>query len=80
MHSDARTVERYLEELPEERREAVSAIRQVILDNLPPGYEEGMQYGMLGYFVPLRRYPKTYNGQALNYAAVASKKTTSRST
>jgi hypothetical protein len=33
-----------------------------------------MQYGMLGYFIPLERYPKTYNGQALNYAAVASQK------
>ena len=39
MHSDARTVEQYLEEPPEERRKAVSAIRKLILDNLPPGYE-----------------------------------------
>ena len=74
MHSDARTVDEYLAGLPEERREAVAEIRGSILANLPAGYEEGMQYGMLGYYVPLERYPKTYNGQALNYAAVASQK------
>ena len=52
MQSKAATVEAYLAELPEDRREAIEAIRKVILKNLPKGYEEGMLYGMIGYYVP----------------------------
>ena len=73
-YSKAATVEEYLEELPAERRRTVDAVRKVILDNLPDGYEEAMQFGMISYVVPLERYPKTYNGQALSYAALASQK------
>lgn len=72
--SKAETVDEYLAELPEERRAAISAVRQVVLDNLPQGYEEMMQFGMIGYVIPLERYPVTYNGQALQYAALASQK------
>ncbi len=74
MQSDAQSVDAYLAELPEYRREVVEAVRAVILDNLPAGYEEGMQYGMIGYYVPLERYPVTYNGQPLGVAALASQK------
>ena len=74
MTSKAATVEEYLAELPEDRREAISAVRDVVRKNLPNGYEEGMQYGMIGYVVPLERYPVTYNSQALAYAALASQK------
>jgi len=74
MQSDAQSVEAYLAELPEDRREVVEAVRAVILDNLPVGFEEGMQYGMIGYYVPLERYPVTYNGQPLGVAALASQK------
>ena len=73
-YSKAATVEEYLRELPAERRQTVEALRTVILDNLPGGYEEAMQFGMISYVVPLERYPKTYNGQALSYAALASQK------
>ena len=73
-YSKAATVEEYLRELPAERRQTVEAVRTVILDNLPGGYEEAMQFGMISYVVPLERYPKTYNGQALSYAALASQK------
>ena len=66
--SKAETVDEYLAELPEERRAAISAVRQVVLDSLPEGYEEMMQFGMIGYVIPLVRYPVTYNGQALQYA------------
>ena len=62
MKSKAETVGQYLEELTPERREAVSAVRDVILANLPEGYEEMMDFGMIAYVVPLARYPKTYNG------------------
>ena len=74
MRSDAETVDAYLAELPAERREAVEAVRRVILENLPDGFVEGMQYGMIGYYVPLERYPETYNGQPLGVAALASQK------
>lgn len=74
MQSKAQTVEEYLASLPEERRMAVAAIRDVIRQNLPEGYEEGMQYGMIGYYVPLSRYPETYNKQPLGYVALASQK------
>ncbi len=72
--SGAATPEEYLEELPPQRREAISRIRDVILENLPEGYEEGMQYGMIGYYVPFDLHPDTYNGQPLSVATLASQK------
>jgi hypothetical protein len=72
--SMATAIEQYLAELPADRREEVDRIRKVVLDNLPSGYEEMMQYGMIGYAVPLERYPNTYNGQALEYAALTARK------
>lgn len=74
MQSRAQTVDEYLAALPEDRRAALAAVREVILRNLPAGYEEGMQYGMIGYYIPLSRYPKTYNGQPLGYIGLASQK------
>jgi uncharacterized protein YdhG (YjbR/CyaY superfamily) len=74
MKSDATSVEAYLAELPEERRDAISAVREVILAHLPEGYREGMNWGMIAYEVPLDVYPETYNGQPLMYAALASQK------
>lgn len=77
MQSKAKTVEEYLRELPEDRREAISAVRSVILKNLPKGFEEGMGYGMMGYYVPLSRYPAGYLGKKdtpLPYAGLASQK------
>lgn len=72
--SNARTPDEYIASLPEDRRAAVSAVRDVIRANLPAGYEEGMQYGMIGWYVPLERFPDTYNGQPLGLAALASQK------
>jgi hypothetical protein len=77
MQSKATTVEKYLAELPADRRTAIAAIRQVILDNLPAGYEEGMQYGMIGYVVPHSIYAPGYYcdpKQPLPYACLASQK------
>ena len=74
MRSDAITVEQYLAELPEERRQALSTVREVILTNLPEGYEEVMNWGMITYQVPLSFYPNTYNKKPLMYAALASQK------
>ena len=72
--SKAKTVEAYLTELPPERREAVEKLREVILANLPDGYQESMNWGMISYEIPLERYPDTYNKQPLALAALASQK------
>lgn len=61
MTSKAKTVEEYLKNLPEDRRAAISAVRKVILANLPKGYEECMSYGMIGYVVPHSIYPAGYH-------------------
>jgi hypothetical protein len=74
VQSDATTVEEYLTELPSDRRATITAVRDVILRHLPAGFEEGMQHGMIGYYVPLARYPNTYNGQPLGIAALANQK------
>ena len=74
MHSKAITVEQYLNELPNDRKEAMSIVRQTIVENLPDGYDEVMNWGMITYEVPLETYPNTYNGKPLMYAALASQK------
>ena len=72
--SKARTVADYLRGLPPERRKVVSAVRSVIRKNLPKGYRDVMGGGMINYGIPLSRYPDTYNGQPLCYAAIAAQK------
>jgi uncharacterized protein YdhG (YjbR/CyaY superfamily) len=74
MRSDAPTVDAYLSSLPDDRRDAIATVRQTILGNLPQGYEEAMNWGMITYQVPLATCPDTYNGQPLMYAALASQK------
>lgn len=77
MQSKAKTVKEYLAELPPERRAAISAVRKVILKNLPKGFEETMQYGMIGYVVPHTVYPAGYHcdpKQPLPFVALASQK------
>jgi hypothetical protein len=69
--SGAKTVAGYLKQLRPDRREAMTAVRKVILENLPKGYEEGMQ-GMITYYIPLEDLPKTYNGDPLWYVGLAS--------
>ena len=72
--SNAVTVQEYLDELPEDRWAVVSAVRDVVLRNLPKGYREAMNYGMISYEIPLERYPDTYNGQPLGYVSLAAQK------
>lgn len=78
MQSKAATVDEYLESLPEDRRDALNAVRKVILKNLDKkNIEEGMQYGMIGYYVPHRVYPPGYHcdpKQPLPFAGMASQK------
>jgi Domain of unknown function (DU1801) len=77
MPDKATTVEQYLSGLPEDRRKALEAVRQVILKNLDKDYEEGIQYGMIGYYVPHRVLPAGYHcdpKQPLPFAGLASQK------
>jgi uncharacterized protein YdhG (YjbR/CyaY superfamily) len=74
VRSEAKTVEQYLSQLPADRREVVSKVREVIQANLPEGYVETMNWGMISYEVPLDRYPDTYNRQPLGYLALAAQK------
>jgi hypothetical protein len=72
--STAQSPDEYIASLSPERREAMVAVRDVIRRNLPDGFEEGMEFGMLAWYVPLERFPDTYNGHPLGLAALASQK------
>jgi uncharacterized protein YdhG (YjbR/CyaY superfamily) len=74
MKSDASSVTAYLAALPDDRRRALAEVRGEILINLPEGFVEAMNWGMISYEVPLDRYPDTYNGKPLLYAGLASQK------
>ncbi len=77
MKNNFQTVEEYLRDLPVDRRNEIEKVRQVILENLPAGYEEIIQYGMIGYGVPLEIYPAGYMNdktKPVPYAALASQK------
>jgi uncharacterized protein DUF1801 len=77
MQSKAATVREYLASLPEDRRAAIQTVRDVILKNLDKDYEEGMQYGMIGYYVPHRVFSAGYHcypRQPLPFASLASQK------
>ena len=74
MQSDAKSINEYLQQLPSDRRQSIEQVRNVILENLPSGYEEVVNWGMITYQVPLTVKPDTYNKQPLMYAALASQK------
>jgi hypothetical protein len=72
--SAATSVDDYLAALPTDRRAAITAVRDIVNANLPDGYVELVQYGMISWSVPLSRFPDTYNGQPLAVASLASQK------
>ena len=77
MTSKATTVAQYLKELPEDRRKTVEAIRSAITKNLDKGFQETMQYGMIGYSVPHSIYPGGYHcdpKQPLPFAGIGNQK------
>lgn len=77
MQSKAKTVEEYIETLPDDRAEIISALRREIRNTLPKGFEETMQYGMISYVVPHRLYPAGYHANpkdALPFMSIASQK------
>ena len=68
------TVDDYIDSLPEDRRIAIRAVREAINAKLPAGYEEGIVYDMISWFVPFTRLAETYNGQPLCVASLGSQK------
>lgn len=65
---------KFLEALPLDQREALAAVRRVVLKHLPSGYVERLSGKFINYEVPLERYPETYNGQPLMFAALTPQK------
>jgi uncharacterized protein YdhG (YjbR/CyaY superfamily) len=77
MQYEVNTVQEYIEALPEDRKPVIEKLRQVILANLPEGFEEQISYGMISYVVPLSRYPQGYHvkkGEPLPFISLASQK------
>jgi hypothetical protein len=77
MQIQADTPEEYISKLPNNRKEPISKLREVILKNLPTGFEEAISYGMLGYVVPHSVYPEGYHTnpkQPLPFINIASQK------
>ena len=77
MNYEAKTHEEYINLVPEDQREAIRTLREVIKKNLPVGFEEGNSYGMIGFVVPLTRYPKGYHttpGEPLPFIGLAAQK------
>jgi hypothetical protein len=77
MQSTAKTVQEYLETLPEDRKSVMKALRETILEYLPEGFAETMTYGMITYVVPHSLYPQGYHcdpKQALPFVSIASQK------
>ena len=77
MQSSAKTPQEYFESLPEDRKEAMARLRDIINKNLPKGFKEGMGYGMFGWDVPHSAYPAGYHcdpKQPLPFLGLASQK------
>jgi len=77
MQSTEITPDAYVDSLPEDRQEAITKLRKVIKKNLPKGFVEEMNYGMIGYVVPHKLYPAGYHCDPklpLPFLAVASQK------
>lgn len=77
MQSKATTVEAYMKEIPADRLEAMSKLRKVIKKNIPKGFQECMNYGMIGYVVPHKLYAEGYHcdpSMPLPFMNIASQK------
>ena len=66
------TVSQWLASVPAERKDAINAVRDAVNENLPPGYEETVDWGMLAWVVPLATFPDTHNGRPLMLAALGA--------
>ena len=77
MQSKSNTVAEYVKELPADRQQTIEQLRSVIKKNLPKGFKEEMNYGMIGYVIPHSLYPAGYHCKPtdpLPFMNVASQK------
>jgi hypothetical protein len=77
MKSAANTPEEYINNLPDDRKQVMNTLRKTILDNLPKGFSETINYGMIGYVVPHSMYPNGYHCNPklpLPFMSIASQK------
>ncbi len=77
MPTKAATVKDYIDSLPDDRRKAIRKVRAAVNKGLPKGYKEGIQYGMIGWYVPHRLFPAGYHcdpSQGVPFAGLASQK------
>lgn len=77
MQYKASSPEDYISQVPEERQSTLKKLRKTIKDNLSKGFEEGIQYGMIGYYVPHSKYPDGYHckpTEPLPFMSFASQK------
>lgn len=61
MDLNACPVEDYISKVPEDKRSAIIRLREIIRENIPKGFTETLNYGMIGYVVPLSIYPGGYH-------------------
>lgn len=77
MQYKAKSPDDYISQVPTERQDTLNNLRKTIKANLPKGFEEGIQYGMIGYFVPHSIYPDGYHctpTEPLPFMSFASQK------
>ena len=77
MKYDATSPQKYIDQLPEDRKEPFSKLRDTILNNLPDGFAEEISYGMIGYVIPKEKYPAGYHVNPdlpLPFISIASQK------
>ena len=77
MQYDVKTVEEYIAALPDDRKQIISKLRDIVKSNLPDGFEEQLAYGMISYVVPLARYPRGYHvkpNEPLPFLSIAAQK------
>lgn len=70
----ATSVDDYLRQVPDDRRDVIVRVLELVRHNIPPGYEETIAFGMIGWVIPIERYPHTYNGQPLGVVSLAAQK------
>ena len=72
--SNVKTPAQYIASLPADRAKTIATVRALVNKHMPPGYEECLVWGTIGWAIPLSRYPDTYNKQPLTYVALSSQK------
>jgi len=73
--SNVKTPAQYIASLPADRAKTIAAVRALVNQHIPRGYDECLVWGTIGWTIPLSRYPDTYNRQPITYVALAAQKT-----